>query len=127
MKKVFVAFLFLTLLTGCRNSTINGSIESSSEYDFEALRDSLGLDSTCIFVKECSPLYKDNNPYDFDEETRIKTLFYTVFPPDEECEYFDTVVYAVRRDNSIIFWGRNDVASSAKRLIDWTINNREKI
>ena len=130
-KRIIFLFISVYLLTGCHNDTISkhtASLVNSQEYDFELLRDSLGLDSCCVFVKECSPLYMDSNPYGFDESSRIKTIFYQVFPP--RYDYWDepdTIIWAVKRNNNIIFWGRNEANSPASKLIEWTINNRTKI
>lgn len=95
------------------------------EYNFEALRDTLNLDSSFVFVKECSPLYSDNNPYQF-KGPRVKTLCYTVYY-NEQTETTDTAVYAVFTDNSFVFWGKSQKNYCVKDLIEWTINNREKI
>jgi hypothetical protein len=96
-----------------------------AEYNFEALRDTLNLDFSFVFVKECSPLYSDNNPYQF-KGPRVKTLCYTVYY-NEQTETMDTAVYAVLTDNSLVFWGKNEGNSHAKDLIEWTIKNREKV
>ena len=61
----------------------------------------------------------------FNSNHRVKTLFYCVHQ-DEDTERLDTFLYGVTRDNTIIFWGSSGGAS-AKELIKWTINNREKI
>ena len=101
--------------------------ESVQGYDFELLRDGLGLPDDCIFVEECSPLYTDDNPYHLNEATRTKAIFYRVFP--SKYDYWDepdTVVCEVLRNNEIVFAGRNQMNASAKELIDWIINNREK-
>lgn len=119
------------LLMGCHNRADlnnNASQANSKDYDFELLRDTLKLNPECVFVKECSPLYSDNNPYGFDKNSRIKTIFYQVFPP--RYDYWDepdTIIWAVKRNNNIIFWGRNEANSPASKLIEWTINNRTKI
>ena len=99
--------------------------KNSSTYNFEGLRDTLGIDSSYIFVKECSPLYSDKNPYKL-TGPRVKTLCYTVYY-NRNTETTDTAVYAVLTDNSFVFWGKNEGNSHAKDLIEWTINNREKI
>jgi len=57
-----------------------------SSYDFEALRDSLGLDSKCVFL-----------PYDRDIPN-IKALFYIAVAPQ------DTFHYAVQDNDSIFLW-----------------------
>lgn len=129
-KKIIAVAALLLLLLSCQNVNIQGTViqpVDTLEYDFEKLRDTLKIDTTCVFIKECSPLYSDDNPYGFEDELRIKALFYAIFPAFDEKEIPDTVVYAVRKNNSIIFWGRNDEGGSAKELIEWTINNREKI
>lgn len=128
MKKILYLLMLLVVCIGCKNATINGTVIDYDDYDFEALRDSLGLDSTCVFVKECSPLYRDDNPYNFNEETRTKALFYKVFP-EPRFDYWeepDTVVWEVLRNNKIVFAGRNQMNATAKGLIDWVVNNREK-
>jgi hypothetical protein len=107
-------------LVGCKQNT-----SKTNAYDFEALRDSLNLDSSFVFVKECSPIYSDRNPYHL-TGSRVKTICYTVYY-NNYTETTDTAVYAVLTDNSFVFWGKNEGNSYAKDLIEWTINNREKI
>lgn len=120
MKKLVVILIVMGALVGCKLNT-----SKTNAYDFEALRDSLNLDSSFVFVKECSPLYSDNNPYQF-KGPRVKTLCYTVYY-NEQTETTDTAVYAVLTDNSFVFWGKSQKNYHVKDLIEWTINNREKI
>ena len=123
MRKLVYTIIGIFLFIGCNES----KTEKPVKYDFEALRDTLGLDTTCIFVEECSPLYTDDNPYGFSNtDIRVKTLFYSTHY-NEMTESIDTVVFAVCRDNGILFWGRNEGSYYAKDLIEWTINNRDKI
>lgn len=120
MKNILI-YCMSILFLGCNHNT------SKTTYDFEALRDTLNLKDNCIFVEECSPLYSDDNPYDLSEEqARVKTLFYQVIYDSIDGKT-DTIIHAVLRNNQIIFWGRNEENSSARELIEWTINNRDKI
>ena len=80
MKKlVLFGMLGLLCFVGCRKTT-------SSSNGYEYLRDSLGLDSTCVFV-----------PYENDIPG-IKALFYIA-----EGEQ-DTFHYAVQDNDSIFLW-----------------------
>ena len=121
MKKYICIIVTFVILLGCTQHS------SRKSYDFNALRDSLNLKDDCIFIEECSPLYSDDNPNNLpDENARVKTIFYQVIVDSLDSKV-DTVIHAVLRDNQIIFWGRNEVNGSAKELIEWTINNRDKI
>ena len=121
MRKVLLLYIAI-LLIGCLSN--KESTPKVEEYDFEALRDTLGLDSSCVFVEECSPLYTSDAHYSKPEE-RLKTLYYKIID-DETTDYIDTIVYAVFYDNNTLFWGRNYETYYAKDLIEWTINNRDK-
>lgn len=111
--------IIITLILGfvsCNNT-------DRKPYDFDGLRDTLGLDSTAIFVEECSPYYSDDNPIGLDSEKRVKTMFYSVLY-DEFLGRMDTAVYVVYRDNDWIFWG-DSKTGSAKELIEHIIVNRK--
>lgn len=116
MKNLLLVIAAVLMLVSCGEKKVE-------EYDFEALKDSLHIDKKEFYsIKEVSPDYSDNNPYRLNSEERVKTLFWTINKDTK-----DTIIYAVLRDNSFVFWGKGDSASSAKELIEWTINNREKI
>ena len=118
MKKLIVIIVVLLGLFGCSHSV-------PTTYNFEALRDTLNLPDDCIFVEECSPLYSDNNPYNLpDQQVRVKTLYYYVVHNDHG---LDTIIHAVFRNNQTVFWGKSSPKKSARELIEWTINNRDKI
>jgi uncharacterized lipoprotein YajG len=118
MKKFIVIIVVLLGLVGCSHTP-------SVSYDFKALKDSLNLASNCVFVEECSPLYSDDNPYNLpNQEVRVKTLYYYVVHNDQG---LDTIIHAVFRNNQIVFWGKSSPKKSARELIEWTINNRDKI
>ena len=123
MKKL-ISLVTILFFFGCGQNTTPSIL---SDYNFEALKDTLCLNDNCVFIKECSPLYSDDNPYELpDQEVRVKTLFYRIVQ-DSDDNVSDTVVYAVLRNNQIIFWGKNEKKGSARELIEWTIKNREKI
>ena len=116
MKKLLLSLIILVASIGCRHNV--------PVYNFEALRDTLGLDSSSIFVEECSPLYNDSNPYNI-EGPRLKALFYNVVY-NQQYQRIDTNVFGVMRDNNIVFWGSGDSVNTAENLIKQTIDNRVK-
>ena len=121
MKKLLIV-LIASILVGCGQGTTSKD-SNNMEYDFEALRDSLHLDSSCVFVKEMSPLYEDDNPYDIDYHDRLKTLYYKIISEDGQ---LDTIVFGIHRDNEITFQGRSLPNFSVQGMIDWMIKNREQ-
>ncbi|MBR1379048.1 MAG: hypothetical protein IJ557_08005 [Bacteroidaceae bacterium] len=135
--KRFVYLLFVTvLLCGCTNNTALQEEPSADSYDWEGLRDTLGLGPDCIFVKEVSPLYKDKDSLGLHlpPSSRLKTMFYEVGWDEYDCRH-DTILWWVMRDNSIVWAGRNRQHSTVEswswtddmqELIEWCINNREK-
>lgn len=121
MKKILILLIAIAAFAGCTKTAI-----PQGNYDFNALRDTLHLDSSCVFIETCSPLYSDNNPYGFDVTKRVKTLFYSTYY-NETSNKIDTTIYAVYRDNTIGLWGSSKDNVNIEDLINWTINNRDKI
>ena len=135
MKKIlYLIFAFIFAFLGCNNKDIK---VIQKPYDFEALRDTLNIDSSCIFVEECSPYYTDDNPYQRIPEERIKTMFYCIVQAEgiEEDGYDtlywgnhgpDTILYVVLRNNDFQRYARTVNNDRIKETINHIINNREK-
>lgn len=125
MKKISI-LLMICCLFACDSLTKEPSQE---QYNWEGLRDTLGIDTNCVFIKECSPHYTDDNPYGLQEDCRTKTLFYFTYY-NKETEQTDTALYQVLRNNTFIFSGSSEDNYSdrtIKTLIDWIIANRDKL
>ena len=132
MKKISI-LLMICCLFACNSLTEEPSQE---QYNWEGLRDTLGISLEMEFIKECSPYYTDNNPYNLDSASRLKTMCFKIYY-NEYAEYdensdqyigrWDTAVYVVTRNNSLIFWGKSTPNYPIADLITWTINNREKL
>lgn len=122
MKIIFYILLLLSVF-GCTKT-------SEEQYDFDALKDSLHLiPGNYIFIKDFSPLYSDNNPYELDHNNRIKAVFLSLYY-NENREREDTAVYGVTYNNMIEYEGcSKDIydGESIMELVNWMINNREKI
>lgn len=129
MKKLlYFIGLFILISCSCQKSA------EPQEYDWEGLRDTLGLDSTAIFVKEVSPLYKDKYLYCSDSGVMLKTMFYEV-RYDEDDQRLDTILWWVTRENGIVYAASNRQHSTVEHYswsddvwesIQWCIKNREK-
>lgn len=129
MKKLlYFIGLFILISCSCQKSA------EPQEYDWEGLRDTLGLDSTAIFVKEVSPLYKDKYLYCSDSGVMLKTMFYEV-RYDEDDQRLDTILWWVTRENGIVYAASNRQHSTVEhyswsddvwKTIQWCIKNREK-
>ncbi len=127
-KLLYFIGLFILISCSCQKSA------EPQEYDWEGLRDTLGLDSTAIFVKEVSPLYKDKYLYCSDSGVMLKTMFYEV-RYDEDDQRLDTILWWVTRENGIVYAASNRQHSTVEHYswsddvwesIQWCIKNREK-
>ena len=119
MKKILpiIAILLIVNLIGCKQKvsnppskskiiTVDYTVDSVSEDSlnayFEALRDTLGLDTSLHFVKEFSPFYEDGNPYGLTRANRVKALCWEVYY--REGFGMDTAMYYINYDNTLGFW-----------------------
>ena len=136
MKKIIYWLGIILLICSCTNNTISHEVQSDDCYDWEGLRDTLGLGPECVFVKEVSPLYKDKDSLGLHlpPSSRLKTMYYKVRWDEYDCRY-DTILWWVMRDNGIVYAASNrhhETVESwfwtddVQETIEWCINNREK-
>ena len=83
--------------------TVDSVSDDSLDAYFEALRDTLGLDTSLHFVKEFSPFYRDGNPYGLTHANRVKALCWFAYYRDDFG--MDTAMYCINYDNTFGYWG----------------------
>ena len=108
MKGILI-FLIIFII-GCNSSS------QLDSYNFEALKDTLHLDESCVFIEECSP-------NDMSDSDVVKAIFISTYY-NEMRERVDTAVYTVYKDNNFEFAGRTEDNGPARELIDWILKHR---